>query len=81
MKYTFDHLGPTLTSTDQRGVVHSYGYDALSRGGLTLNYDPADDNTFAGWDRLGQIIDQRWTNGVAKLRRALPDTDVEYSHD
>ena len=31
VKFTFDQLGRKLTSTDQRGVVHTYGYDAAGR--------------------------------------------------
>jgi YD repeat-containing protein len=28
---TYDGLGRALTSTDQRGVVHGYGYDSAGR--------------------------------------------------
>lgn len=31
VKLTYDWLGRKLTSTDQRGVVHTYGYDAAGR--------------------------------------------------
>ena len=31
VRTTYDRLGRTLTTTDQRGVVHTYSYDTAGR--------------------------------------------------
>jgi len=45
------------------GTIAAVEHPAVD-GGMTLNYDIDNDDTFAGWDRFGRIIDQRWTNGA-----------------
>jgi hypothetical protein len=40
-------------------TIVAYQRPAVS-GGLTLAYGAA--GTYAGWDRFGRIVDQKWTN-------------------
>jgi len=44
------------------GTIVRIAHPAV-QGGLVLNYDPNDNQTYTGWDRFGRVVDQTWKVG------------------
>jgi len=83
---TYDRLGRTVTTTDQRGVVHTYGYDAAGRlsDDAVTNWGSSGvvDETVADidttYDDIGRV---RSVSSLGTGSPAATRNEVEYIYD
>ena len=88
---TYDRLGRTATTTDQRGVVHEYGYDSAGRlcmdfvsnlGRTGEHVDGVVRGIATSYDDLGRVQSvESWSYDDNNGWTAPPINEVSYSYD